>query len=54
MDGHILYYKKIFNGKETIGVLLGLTITSLNDPKYAMVVVIVFKTLKSLIIPHFF
>jgi hypothetical protein len=39
----IYYIIKIFNGKETIGVLLGLTITSLNDPKYAMLVVIVFK-----------
>jgi hypothetical protein len=28
------------NRKETIGLLLGLTITSLNDPKYAKVVVI--------------
>jgi len=41
-------------GKKLYGVLLGLAITSHNDQKYAKVVVIVFKTLKSLIIPYFF
>ena len=40
-------YYKILSSKETIGV------TSVNDPKYAKVIVIVFKTLKSLTIPHF-
>ena len=41
-------------GKKLYGVLSRLAITSFDDPKYAKVIVIVFKTLKSLIIPHFF